>query len=114
MCSRSSVIIKRGRGAGTNRRPARRATIPKAVTRNRETDGRAVVIIGGGPAGLTAAHELCKAGLRPVVLERSRSVGGLARTAVHKGFRFDIGGHRFYTKSEEAASIWPEVLPPRG
>jgi protoporphyrinogen oxidase len=76
-----------------------------------EREGRAVVIIGAGPAGLTAAHELCKAGLRPVVLERGRSVGGLARTVVHKGFRFDIGGHRFYTKSETAAEIWREVLP---
>jgi protoporphyrinogen oxidase len=78
-----------------------------------ETKGRAVVIIGGGPAGLTAAHELCKAGLRPVVLERGRSVGGLARTVTHKGFRFDIGGHRFYTKSETAEAIWREVLPAR-
>src|SRR4030095_5243991 len=77
-----------------------------------ETKGRAVVIIGGGPAGLTAAHELCKAGLRPVVLERGRSVGGLARTEVYKGFRFDIGGHRFYTKSETADAIWREVLQP--
>ena len=83
------------------------------MTRTGETKGRAVVIIGAGPAGLTAAHELCKAGLRPVVLERGRSVGGLARTATHKGFRFDIGGHRFYTKSETAAAIWREVLPER-
>jgi protoporphyrinogen oxidase len=83
------------------------------LTSTFETDGRAVVIIGGGPAGLTAAHELCKAGVRPVVLERGRSVGGLARTEVHKGFRFDIGGHRFYTKSETAAEIWREVLPAR-
>jgi protoporphyrinogen oxidase len=82
------------------------------LTRTVETDVRAVVIIGGGPAGLTAAHELCKAGLRPVVLERGHSVGGLARTEVYKGFRFDIGGHRFYTKSETAAEIWREVLPP--
>jgi protoporphyrinogen oxidase len=78
-----------------------------------ETKGRAVVIIGAGPAGLTAAHELCKAGLRPIVLERGETVGGLARTATHKGFRFDIGGHRFYTKSETAAEIWREVLPER-
>jgi protoporphyrinogen oxidase len=78
-----------------------------------EKEARAVVIIGGGPAGLTAAHELCKAGLRPVVLERGQTVGGLARTVEHKGFRFDIGGHRFYTKSETAAEIWRELLPAR-
>src|ERR1051325_9968359 len=82
------------------------------MTRTGETEGRAVVIIGAGPAGLTAAHELCKAGLRPVVLERGRSVGGRARTETYKGLRFDIGGRRFYTKSETPAEIWPDVLPP--
>ena len=59
--------------------------------------GASVVIIGAGPAGLTAAYELCKAGLAPLVLEQDAAVGGLAKTVSHKGFRFDIGGHRFYT-----------------
>ena len=72
-----------------------------------------VVIIGAGPAGLTAAYELCKAGIRPVVLERDAVVGGLARTVNHKGFRFDIGGHRFYTKVEAIESLWREVLSER-
>jgi protoporphyrinogen oxidase len=74
---------------------------------------RTVVIIGAGPAGLTAAYELCKAGLSPVVLEQEGVVGGLAKTINHKDFRFDIGGHRFYTKAEAAARIWREVLPAR-
>jgi protoporphyrinogen oxidase len=76
-----------------------------------ESEGAAVIIIGAGPAGLTAAYELCKAGLKPVVLEQESVVGGLAKTVEHKGFRFDIGGHRFYTKVAAAERIWREVLP---
>ncbi len=73
--------------------------------------GRKVVIIGAGPAGLTAAYELCQAGVASVVLEQEETVGGLAKTVTHKDFRFDIGGHRFYTKVEAAANIWRQVLP---
>ena len=68
------------------------------------------VVIGAGPAGLTAAYELAKLGLRPVVLEKERLVGGLARTENYKGFHFDMGGHRFFTKSEEVRKMWHEVL----
>jgi protoporphyrinogen oxidase len=56
------------------------------------------VIIGAGPAGLTAAYELSENGADVVVLEQDRIVGGLARTVEHKGYRFDIGGHRFFSK----------------
>ena len=77
-----------------------------------EQDGeRRVVIIGAGPAGLTAAYELGKAGIPAVVLERDGQVGGLAKTINHEGFRFDIGGHRFYTKVAAADRLWREVLP---
>ena len=69
-----------------------------------------MVIIGAGPAGLTAAHELHKAGLRSVILEKDAAVGGLARTVCFKGFRFDIGGHRFFTKVEAVDRLWHEVL----
>jgi protoporphyrinogen oxidase len=69
-----------------------------------------VVIIGAGPAGLTASYELCKAGVASVVLERERVVGGLAKTINHRGYRFDIGGHRFYTKVKAAEQLWREVL----
>lgn len=68
------------------------------------------IVIGGGPAGLTAGFELCKHGVDVLVLEKSASVGGLARTAEYKGYYFDMGGHRFYTKSEEVRQIWHEVL----
>ncbi|MFB0546299.1 MAG: NAD(P)/FAD-dependent oxidoreductase [Anaerolineae bacterium] len=69
-----------------------------------------VVIIGAGPAGLTAAYELARRGIRPTVLEQADKVGGLARTETYKGYRFDIGGHRFYTKVEEVQRLWQEVL----
>ena len=70
-----------------------------------------VVIIGGGPAGLTAAYELCKAGVPSVVLERDAVVGGLSRTVDFKGNLFDIGGRRFYTKVRAVEDVWREVLP---
>ena len=69
-----------------------------------------VVIIGGGPAGLTAAYELVKLDNTPIVLEKSNLVGGIARTEVHKNYRYDIGGHRFFTKVEEVERLWHEVL----
>jgi protoporphyrinogen oxidase len=72
-------------------------------------DGK-VVIIGAGPAGLTAAYELVKKGIKPIVVEKDNKVGGIARTEVYKGFRFDIGGHRFYTKVSEVEKLWNEVL----
>ncbi len=69
-----------------------------------------VVIIGAGPAGLTAALELSKHGVPVVVLESDTMVGGLARTVDYKGYLFDIGGHRFFTKWEEVSRIWREIL----
>jgi protoporphyrinogen oxidase len=69
------------------------------------------VIAGAGPAGLTAAYELSKHGRPCVVLEADRTmVGGISRTDVYKGYRFDIGGHRFFSKSEEVNALWREVL----
>jgi len=74
------------------------------------SDKKDVVIIGGGPAGLTAAHEVCKLGLRPIVLEKEDKVGGLSRTESYKGFYFDLGGHRFFTKVKEVKKLWHETL----
>jgi protoporphyrinogen oxidase len=71
-----------------------------------------IVIIGAGPAGLTAAYELTRLGRCAVVLEKHDKVGGLARTEDYKGFFFDIGGHRFFTKMEEVSRMWHELLGP--
>ncbi|MDE2507839.1 MAG: NAD(P)/FAD-dependent oxidoreductase [Planctomycetota bacterium] len=69
------------------------------------------VIAGAGPAGLTAAYELTKHGHACVVLESDPvRVGGISRTDVYKGYRFDIGGHRFFSKSDEVNRIWREIL----
>jgi protoporphyrinogen oxidase len=71
-----------------------------------------VAIIGAGPAGLTAAYLLSKQGLRVTVIEKDPVyVGGISRTVEHKGFRFDIGGHRFFSKSQEVVALWNEILP---
>ncbi len=77
---------------------------------NSYSSDRCVVVIGGGPAGLTAAYELAKLGRPPIVLEKGDKVGGLARTENYKGYYFDLGGHRFFTKAKEVYSIWHEVL----
>lgn len=71
---------------------------------------RQVVIIGRGPAGLTAGYELTKHNIQPVVLEQYDKVGGLARTENYKDYHFDLGGHRFFTKSEPVKRMWHEVL----
>ena len=70
----------------------------------------ATVIIGGGPAGLTAAHELVRNNILPIVLEKSDQLGGIARTAKYNGNRLDIGGHRFFTKIPEVERFWRDVL----
>jgi protoporphyrinogen oxidase len=70
-----------------------------------------VVIIGAGPAGLTAAFELTKRGVAATVLEADTVVGGISRTAERDGWRFDIGGHRFFTKVDRVEQAWHEILP---
>jgi protoporphyrinogen oxidase len=72
--------------------------------------GERVVVIGAGPAGLTAAYLLSKAGVTTTVLEGDDIVGGISRTAQYKQFRFDIGGHRFFTKVEPVQALWEEIL----
>ncbi len=69
------------------------------------------LVIGAGPAGLTAAYELTKRGAPVTVVEGDAMVGGISRTAVREGWRFDIGGHRFFTKVPEVEALWHEILP---
>ena len=70
-----------------------------------------VVIIGAGPAGLTAAFHLEKDGVHSTILEGTDQVGGISRTVERDGWRFDIGGHRFFTKVAEVEKLWHEILP---
>jgi protoporphyrinogen oxidase len=70
------------------------------------------LVIGAGPAGLTTAYTLAKAGASVTVLEQDPTyVGGISRTAHYRGFLFDIGGHRFFSKSREVVDLWNEILP---
>ncbi len=69
-----------------------------------------IVVIGGGPAGLTAAYELTKQQRTPIVLEKYNKVGGIARTENYQGYHFDMGGHRFFTKSAQVQRFWREIL----
>src|SRR5947209_18475902 len=67
--------------------------------------------MGAGPAGLTAAYELLKREVAVTVVEKDpKQVGGLARTVEHNGYRFDIGGHRFFSKNQEIEDLWTEIL----
>ena len=68
------------------------------------------VVIGAGPAGLTAAYVLAREGVKPLVLEASPWIGGISRTHEWEGNRIDIGGHRFFTKSELVQSLWGEMM----
>ncbi|MEP0392463.1 MAG: NAD(P)/FAD-dependent oxidoreductase [Erythrobacter sp.] len=71
-----------------------------------------VAIIGAGPAGLTAGYLLTKQGKSVVIIEKDETyVGGISRTVEHEGYRFDIGGHRFFSKSQEVVDLWNEILP---
>ena len=73
------------------------------------------IIIGAGPAGLTAAYQLLKdGGVHPVILEATDAIGGISQTVTYKKNRIDIGGHRFFTKSQDVRDIWLELMPLQG
>ncbi|MGO9004741.1 MAG: NAD(P)/FAD-dependent oxidoreductase [Beijerinckiaceae bacterium] len=81
-------------------------------TRSRPLETIDTLIIGAGPAGLTTAYSLVKAGRKVLVIEQDpHYVGGISRTVNYKGFLFDIGGHRFFSKSKEIVDLWNEILP---
>ena len=76
---------------------------------------KTAIIIGAGPAGLTAAYKLLKeTDIKPIVLEESEFIGGISRTAVYKGNRMDLGGHRFFSKNSEVNELWRELIPLQG
>jgi protoporphyrinogen oxidase len=73
---------------------------------------KTAIIIGAGPAGLTAAYELLKrTDIVPVILEKSEGIGGISKTVNYKGNRMDIGGHRFFSKSDRVMKWWMEIMP---
>ncbi len=74
-----------------------------------------VVVVGAGPAGLTAAYELLeKTDMKPIVLEATEQIGGISQTVRYKGNRMDIGGHRFFSKSQEVMAWWGRMMPVQG
>jgi protoporphyrinogen oxidase len=100
---------------GTARHAPRRNATPDAIYTQIAPEGNGapspVVILGAGPAGLTAAYELSRHSVPAIVLEQDpRYVGGISRTVEHQGYRFDIGGHRFFSKSQEIEDLWTEIL----
>src|SRR3954467_4299863 len=108
--------------AATVEFPALKPTDGDATPEGRfgREDDRPFVVIGAGPAGLTAGYLLAKAGRKVIVLEAEDQVGGLAKTVVDPdGYRFDLGGHRFFTKNKEVKDLWLEMMgeelfmPPR-
>ena len=73
---------------------------------------KTAIIIGAGPAGLTAAYELLKnTDIKPIVYEASNEIGGISKTVRYKGNRIDIGGHRFFSKSDTVMEWWANILP---
>jgi protoporphyrinogen oxidase len=79
---------------------------------SRATADTPIVVIGAGPAGLTCAMELARQGVPTLVVDADSRVGGIAQTSEYKGFRFDIGGHRFFTKVPGVAELWRSILGP--
>ena len=74
---------------------------------------KTAVIVGAGPAGLTAALELLRrTDIKPIILEASDEIGGISRTIKYKGNRMDIGGHRFFSKSDRVMQWWIDLMPP--
>lgn len=77
--------------------------------------GKKAIIIGAGPAGLTAAYELLtRSDITPIILEENDFVGGISATLDYKNNKIDMGGHRFFSKSERVMNWWLDILPLQG
>jgi protoporphyrinogen oxidase len=83
---------------------------PRHARHDHDGMRKPVAVLGGGPAGLTAGYLLARQGVPVIVFEAEDQVGGIAKTEVRDGYRFDLGGHRFFTKSEEVNDLWQEVM----
>ena len=92
------------------RTPSGDVTQERGVTTTSETGSIGTAVLGAGPAGLTAAYVLGRRGCPAVVFEGSNAVGGISRTVECDGYRFDLGGHRFFTKLTPVARMWEDVL----
>lgn len=77
---------------------------------SRLPEDKSLIIIGAGPAGLSAAYEAVHCGIETKVLEKASQVGGISRTETYRGYHFDIGGHRFFTKSKKIDTLWRELM----
>ena len=76
---------------------------------------KTAIIIGAGPAGLTAAYELVtRTNIKPIIIEQTNDIGGISKTVVYNGNRIDIGGHRFFSKSDIVMKWWQNILPIQG
>jgi len=76
------------------------------------SEQKKAIIIGAGPAGLTAAFELLmRTDIKPIILEKSQYIGGISKTVNYKGNRIDIGGHRFFSKSDRVMDWWMKMMP---
>lgn len=79
---------------------------------NEKPNEKKIIIMGAGPAGLSAAYELVtRTDIKPIVLEMDKQVGGISKTIDYKGWKFDIGPHRFFSKDDKINSIWNDLLP---
>src|SRR6185437_506667 len=97
---------------GTVSEPDAATASPAAHRDGKSERGRKALIIGAGPAGLTAALEFLKQSeIKPIIIEASREIGGISRTVRYKGNRMDIGGHRFFSKSDRVMQWWLEQMP---
>ena len=101
----NSAILYQKPPRTTMTEPQRRASRGAEITAEHP-----VVVLGAGPAGLTAGYLLAKQGKPVIVLESTEHVGGIARTQVRDGYRFDLGGHRFFTKVKEVDDLWHEIM----
>jgi protoporphyrinogen oxidase len=82
----------------------------KMLETTEKINHKKVLVIGGGPAGLTASYQLSKAGVKSIVFEKDEALGGLSRTVNYKHYLFDIGGHRFFTKITRVEEMWKQVI----